>query len=116
MKIKRQKIKKLNNNGTMAIVLPKSESEKFWKIGDECDVELIGQDYILIDKSPRTLRVKTLNEVFELLQKVVETEKDLIGTVQEMAANLKDKMPITLKEDVCRDMIKTALISVIKQI
>ena len=89
MKTQKQKIKKLNSNGTKAIILPKAETENIWNIGDDINLELIGQEYILIDKSS----IAQLENIAKVSQS-----------------------NIIVNEEVVRDMIKTALLNFIKKI
>lgn len=114
MKTQKQKIKKLNSNGTKAIILPKAETENIWNIGDDINLELIGQEYILIDKSSISTKFETVEDVFEGLETALEAEKILIAQLEDIAKVSQSN--IIVNEEVVRDMIKTALLNFIKKI
>ena len=113
MKIQKQKIKKLNSNGTKAIVIPKTDTEA-WCIGDEVNLEIIGQDFMLIDKSSMEAKFQTVEEIFNNLETMIEAEKDLLKTLHDIVETSKTRY--TVNDEVIRDMIKTALLTFIKKV
>jgi len=101
------KLNKVNKNGSLSIILPKSITEDLWKEGDEVNVQSIGHDAILIDRQYNTK--KSIDEILIDIVKGLDAYKNLRETLKQSASVMYD-------DEMSKVQLKQFLLEMIRRI
>lgn len=101
------KLNKVNKNGSLSIILPKSITENLWKEGEEVNVQGIGHDAILIDR--QDIQKKEIDEILADIAKVTEGYERLRN-------NLKENINIMYDDEMSRRSLRQLLLEIIRRI
>ena len=104
------KLNKVNKNGSLSIILPKTVSKDLWKEGDEVNIESIGTDAILIDR--QKLKAQPLSSIFDDLIKGIESLRNLRATLKQGTINSN----LIFDEDMFRKTVKQFLLEIIRRL
>lgn len=101
------KLNKVNKNGSLSIILPKSITKNLWKEGEEVNVQSIGHDAILIDR--QDIQKKEIDEILADIAKVTEGYERLRN-------NLKENINIMYDDEMSRRSLRQLLLEIIRRI
>lgn len=105
------KLNKVNKNGSLSVILPKSITKDLWKEGDEVNIEQIGLDAILIDR--QDLEKMSVYEFFNYIEGGLKAQKQMYDCGTVMDSQLKE---ISFNKDYYRNQLRQFLLEMIRRI
>lgn len=123
------KLHKVNSNGQLSVILPKSESG-VWEAGEEVDVETIGTDAILVTRASESSSYalnRSYEEMLATLEQFVQVSKmyyernkvaiDAVTNNLTLQNDIKDMFNINaVTEQTLKNTLKTGLVKLIQQL
>lgn len=105
------KLNKVNKNGSLSVILPKSITKDLWKEGDEVNIEQIGLDAILIDR--QDLEKMPVYEIFNYIEEGLKAQKEMYNCGTIIDSQLKN---ISFNKDYYRNQLRQFLLEMIRRI
>ena len=109
------KLRKVNSNGTLSVILPKTITENVWAENDEVSIENIGTDAILILRNDDScnLTKQALFEWCDELGNVANHIKSILKTIKQVETTQKT---FKCDDNSFRKMFKESLIYMIRKL
>lgn len=105
------KLNKVNKNGSLSVILPKSITKDLWKEGDNVNIEQIGTDAILIDR--QNLEKWPIYEFFNCIEEGLKAQKEMYNCGTIIDSQLKN---ISFNKDFYRGQLRQFLLEMIRRI